>query len=288
MSQNKTLQMPDNFYALLANGGIRKISLVQTILPRIRAIFINNGEALLDQKDEIEFDGNYRVEDDEVLFVNMELPDEFNDIISNPTGLKILDLSEDKIKAVFWFDNSVFYFQNFDSRKLLRNRNVLVYNRNTYDAISNDAFIIDNSVNAVYSKNKFYFLSYANANRIFNLSAFYVEATDADVDDFRNHATVAIEDDTWFKDNANSVIRKQITLIQKSNILDGANTKKIKTRAKKFGLLIDLDDDEKIKFPCDKRNCRDILLFLNEQYYSGLISGTPYKTSSKIKVNINQ
>ena len=83
--------------------------------------------------------------------------------------------------------------------------------------------------------------------------------------------------------HSNSIIRKHITFLLGSDILKSANTKKIKNSAKKFELGIDLDLQGRIVFPQDPKSCREILSFLNEHYYIGLITGTKYKTNSNRK-----
>lgn len=273
--------MGNNFYGLLEDNSVRKILLTQGVTTRIKELFVNLGSAFLhDDAEEIEFDGNYVIDNDEVLYVSMSLPDSFNDVAGNSIGIQTLNLNSDKIIALFWYDNGVCYFQNFDNRKLLKNKNVLVYSSDTYSMLSENAFIVDNSINAIYKNGKFYFKSYANANKIFSLMSFYQEATNEDITSFCSNDNIAV-DEQWLKDNSNTAIRKQITLIQKSGILNSASPKKVTVSAKKFKLTISLDAMGKIILPNDKKACRDILTFLNEQYYIGLISGTKYRTNSK-------
>ena len=71
----------------------------------IKNIFV---KAAIDFKqakiEEIEFDGNYRVDPDEILFVNFTLPDLLTTAISNPIGIQVLDLKKDEIQALFWVE----------------------------------------------------------------------------------------------------------------------------------------------------------------------------------------
>ena len=76
----------------------------------------------------------------------------------------------------------------------------------------------------------------------------------------------------------NAVSEKNDVQIQKSNILEKANTKRITTDAKKFSLSISLKDG-KLCLPNNKKECKDILMFLNEQYYFGIITKTKYRTN---------
>ncbi|MFV8364923.1 hypothetical protein [Flavobacterium sp. XS1P27] len=269
-----------NFFAILKDDSIRKIDLLQNITADIRNVFVNIGNSILnDDVEEILFDGNFNIEDDEILFVNMELPANVIETSSNPIGFQELNISVDDIKTLFWVENDVYYFQNFDKRKLLQNKNVIFWDNTTFAKLTNDALIVDNIVNAIYKDDKFYFKSYANANKIFSLLAFFEEASNEIIDEFAQNDSLTV-DANWLKINGNSIIKKQITLIQKSNVLSNANTKKIKSSANKFNLKIELVDG-KLVLPNDKRQCKDILSFLNEQYYVGLISGKKFRTNSK-------
>lgn len=279
--------MPDHFFALLTDGTPRRIALQQDIQEPIRNIFLENGVALYEGKDEILFDGNFKIEEDEVLCVEMDLPPLVVDAANNPIAYHVLDLQQDKIKALFWVENGEYYFQTFDNRKLLQNRNVLFFTNQTYTRLTENAFVIDNTVNGVYRNNRFYFTSYPVANKIFSLMAFYKEATNEDLREFAGHVTISMPDTNWFVDNSDTVMRKQVTLLQKSNILTGADTKKIAKKAQKFKVPLKLDPAGGIIFPQNTRLCKTILYFLNEQVYEGPITRTKFRTNSKTLFNLN-
>ncbi|MCP9757248.1 DUF4868 domain-containing protein [Lacihabitans sp. CCS-44] len=269
-----------NFFAMLKDDTVRKIDLLQTITADIRNVFINNGNAFLNEDvEEILFDGNFNIQDEEILYVEFELPENVAESSTNPIGLKVLNLATDDIKALFWVEDEVYYFQNFDKRKLLQNKNVIFWDKDTFDKFTNNALIVDNMVNAIYINNRFYFKSYANANKIFSLISFFEAASDEVIDQFATNGTLTV-DANWLKENADTIIKKQITLIQNSNILTNASPKKIKSSANKFNLKIQLVD-RKLILPNDKKQCKDILSFLNEQYYFGLITGNKFRTNSK-------
>jgi hypothetical protein len=172
-----------------------------------------------------------------------------------------MNISRDRVKTLFWYHKGSYYYQNFDSRRLLQNRNVLFYSSNTFDKLRQDAFIVEDMVNAVHLNGKFYFKSYANANKIFSLGDFYHEATNEEIKDFGSNGKVVI-DETWFTTKTNTVIRKHITLLQKSNVLSTADTKKIKKDVAIFKLKVELDVDGKIIFPNDANRVKIYCHFL--------------------------
>jgi hypothetical protein len=276
--------MPDNFFALLNNHTVRRIDLVPAVEDQVRDIFVDQGQAMT-EKDPVLFDGNYKVDEDEVLYVEMELSAELEEIANNPMGIHLLDIGVDNIKALIWYEDEVYYFQNFDNRKLLRQKTVLFLANQTYNRLTADAFVLDNYIQAVCREGEFYFISYANANKIFSLQAYYKEATDEELDTFAEHEMVVVEDIDWLRDHANTVIRKQVTLLQKSNLLNEVSPKKIKSGAKKFKIECVFDDDGKIVFPSDMRKCKDLLKFLNEECYEGPLTKRQYATNSKRRIN---
>jgi hypothetical protein len=269
-----------NFYAILKDDSIRKINLLQTVTDSIKNVFISNGSLLLnDDTTEIKFDGNYIVEEDEVLYVEMNLPDNVAEAYSNSIGINVLDLDVDEVKTIFWVENDVYYFQNFDRRKLLQNKNVIFWNSTSFDKLTEKALIVENVVNAIHKDSKFYFVSYANANKVFSLLDFFEAASDEQIDEFVKTDQLEADAD-WLKGNANSLLRKQITLVMKSSTLENMSPRRIVNAAKKFKLTIPLVNG-KLQLPNNKKQCRDILTFLNEQFYIGLITGNKYRTNSK-------
>lgn len=254
--------------------------MLQTITADIRSVFFDIGNSIINEDVEvILFDGNYEIQDEEILYVELQLPDYLVEASTNPIGLQVLNLETDDIKTLFWVEDDIFYFQNFDNRKLLQNKNVIFWDNNTFDKLTSNALIVDNTVNAIHKNNRLYFISYANANKIFSLISYFEAASDDTIDQFAANDKLTVDAD-WLKANGNTLIRKQITLIQKSNVLANANPKKIKTYANKFNLIIKMRGG-KLILPNNKKQCKDILSFLNEQYYIGFITKKKFRTNSK-------
>jgi hypothetical protein len=281
---SKKQQTENNFFALLKGGVIKKITLNRSVSTEIRDIFLKAGLHFKSSDiEEIEFDGNYRIDPDEILFVSFLLPELLTAAIANPISVQILNLEKDEIQALFWVEkkdekNAIIYFQNFDNRKVLKNKHILTFSAETYTKLDASAFVVDETISAVFDSNKLFFKSYTNANKIFSLAEFYQAATDVDIDTFAKNKSIDI-DVKWFKESSNSTIRKQITLIQKSNILKDLNVVKIKNDAANFELEIKVSKG-KICFPNDVRVCKDILAYLNENLYVGPITGTKLRTNS--------
>ena len=70
---------------------------------------------------------------------------------------------------------------------------------------------------------------------------------------------------------------------QDSGVLDSLNTKKVRKDARDYEVDIQLDRQGKIIFPNDRKSLKDLLLWLNEGFFEGVITGDHYRTNSKKK-----
>lgn len=275
------------FFAILKDDTIKRVSLNRNVTSDVKTLFENAYDALLPADiEEVKFDGAFQVQDDEILYVELPVPDSIISAINTPSGVHPFDINSDEIKGLFWgkknTDNTYeIYVQNFDSRKLLNNKQILVYSSNTYSKLEDGAFILDNKVSAVFKDNKMYFKSFHNAKRIFDLSTFYTEATDEDIDTFVKSKCIEISSD-WLKENSNTSIRKQITLALRNDILVNTSATQIQTKSHGY-LPFSLNIvSGKIEIPEEKKECRIFLEFLNEQIYKGIFSGKVKRTNSSM------
>ena len=115
-------------YSLLKNGELRYVDLAFGIIDETRGLFVNAANDLMnDETERIEFEGQYiiRDSDNEISYIEMELPEVFNDIPNNQQGITTLDMDNDSIKSIFWYEEGTFLFQVFSSGNLLENKYVV-------------------------------------------------------------------------------------------------------------------------------------------------------------------
>ena len=72
----------------------------------------------------------------------------------------------------------------------MNNKHILTYSTNTYTKLEASAFVVDETISAIFEDKKLFFKSYTNANKIFSLSEFYQAATDADIDIFAKDQSI--------------------------------------------------------------------------------------------------
>ena len=278
--------MNDFVFFLLTDGSIRKVLLTNEAVQDIVALWEQSYPKFIsDEITEVAFNGSYKPDKEEVLYVTMALPDSFADIPNNTNNYNEIVIPGDNIKTVCLYHDGNYYFQNFMNNYIVKASNIpLVWSNNTFKKFDEQkAFTIEENVTAIYHDGKFYFRSYASARQIFDLSAFYTEATNADIDSVFGADVFAGTDCEWMKVNSDSVMRKQIKSIEDSGILAGLNitTIKFKSWAKKAGISEGVYNTGNLVFPKNKKECKVILSFLNDDIFEGHFTKSIYLSNSK-------
>ena len=132
---------------------------------------------------------------------------------------------------------------------------------------------------------KLYFRSYANARQIFDLTSFFREATNVDIDNVFSKPVFHGTDCEWMKQNSDSIMRKQIKSIEDSGILDGLDVTKrtFKIWANKAGIPKDYYKNGTLEFPKNKKGCKMLLSFLNDDIFEGHFTKSIFWSNSKRK-----
>ena len=278
--------MNDFLFFILTDGSIKKLLLTDAALLEIVTLLSQSYSQFIDDNiAEIEFDGSYNPGKDEVLYVTMALPACFADIPNNTNNYNEVVIPGDSIKTICLYHDGTYYFQNFLNHFILKASNIpLVWNGGTYQKFDDQkAFTIEAVVNAIYREGKLYFRSYASAKQIFNLTTFYKEATNNDIDTVFGSTVFTGTDCEWMKENSDSVMRKQIRSIQDSGILDGLDvtTRTFKSWARKAGVPDDVYSTGHLAFPRNKNICKTILSFLNDDIFEGYFSKNIFLSNSK-------
>lgn len=277
----------NELYALLKDGGLRLVDLADGIVNQTRELFIIAANELMDDETEqIEFKGQYiiRDSDNEISYVEMELPEVFNDIPDNQQGITTLDIDNDDIQSIFWYEEGAYLFQMFSSYNLLENKYVLKFfeEQHNYTRMTDKAFIINNKIQAIYKDGRLFFKSFPSVSKIFDLTEKMVEATTAEVKEFGNKENLSI-DPNWLVANANTKTRRLIKMVTESGTLDtfmAMNARKRGKIAKSVNIEIKIENG-KLVLPSNVSKVNKVLEFLNEDVYKGLITSNIFRTNSK-------
>ncbi len=280
--------MNDFVFFMLTDGSIRRVLLTEETVQDIVALWERSyAKFISDDIEEVAFNGSYKPDKEEVLYVTMDLPACFADIPNNTNNYNEIVIPGESIKTVCLYHDGSYYFQNFMNNYILKTTNIpVIWSGNTFKKFEEQkAFTIEETVNAIYHNGKLYFRSFASARQVFDLSTFYTEATNADIDSVFGEAVFSGTDCEWMKANSDSVMRKQIKSIEDSGILAGLDvTKKtFKSWAKKAGIPEGVYNTGNLVFPKNKKECKVILSFLNDDIFEGHFTKSIFLSNSKRK-----
>lgn len=271
---------------------IWRIPLSQAVQTEINNQFSQLAIGFFNEKEIIPFDGNYNPGNDELFEItDFPISQEIIDAATNNLNYDVLDVQnmEGKIKAVFatHLENGriQIYFQVFDTRKIIANRGIPLFNNNgTYSRFENKGIVILNKLTLVYRGGNIYFNSYFNARRVVPLSDYYIEATNVDVDQFSAGNILNFEDQIGFSEDLNSNLRKKIKSIQQRGVLENLTIQDLQNQANQFGINFDYDNGQ-VSVPRDKNYVKRLIKFLDEDYFITPLTNRRCVTNSKREMN---
>lgn len=230
-------------------------------------------------EEEIKFDGMYHPAENELLYINnFDDVDGIKSAILRPQGCQEFVFksgSLESIKAIFsgYIKNGTIrvLLQGFDRRRIINaNGFSLVHSENAFSKFDGGGFTLDNKLTAIIEDDVLKFSSYHFLRQIFDMSAYCKEATDQDLKVFVQNPALQFADAQVFMDVADAWIRRKVILIQQSGILDNCPAGKIAATAKFCDLQLQLAGtagQERIVIPADRQEVKQILRFLDEDFY---------------------
>lgn len=288
-----------NLFALTDDPGnkIVKFAIAHEIQDNLTAFFLGQEREFTDNIEEtIEFDGKYKPEQGELLKIsNFDDLDNLEDAIIRPLSVPDITPTEEifgTIKALFTgysVDGSAkILIQRFEKRRIITNNGFTIFHENnTYRKIEEIGLTVDGKLTGVLHNGTLTFKSFHVMRQIFDLTDYYKEATDNDIEQFSQLDTIKIENLSNFLSLSDSWIRRKIALVQQSGILESVPLRTIKAVADGFlvPLKITMENEmQKIDMPNDRKAIKAILRLLDEDYYESPLSQTHCIANSKRKV----
>lgn len=285
-----------NLFALTSIPGMRILRLPLTfdVQAGISELFrAQEHDFLQGVEEEIKFDGMYRPEESELLYIN-----KFDDVdglkaaILRPQGCQELALKSgtlESIKAIFsgYIKNGAIrvLIQGFDRRRIINATNFsLIHSDNAFSKFEGGGLTLDNKLTAILEDDNLKFSSYHYLRQIFDMSAYCKDASDQDMTVFIQNKSLQFADAQQFMEAVDPWVRRKVVLIQQSGILDNCPASKIAAIAKYCDLQLQLAGtagQEKIVIPADRQEAKQILRFLDEDYYQSPQCTLKYSAKAK-------
>nr|WP_319802936.1 Kiwa anti-phage protein KwaB-like domain-containing protein [Xanthomonas vasicola] len=164
----------------------------------------------------------------------------------------------------------------------------MFHSENVYKKLDGTGITIDNRVVAKLAGKRLSFRSFFYARQIFDLSSYYQDATDTDIAEFAQLDKVSVRNVDQLKQISDTWVRRRLWLVQQSKILETVDISDLIAAVAQFNLTInravDANGKELIVIPEDKRELKNLLRFLDDDYYTSPVSKNNYRTNSKVRL----
>lgn len=285
---------PRNFFALVEDFEIRLLDVSKPLQIELTEEFAGQRRMFFEQHPgQVAFEADYTPDELEMLYIEgFQLPANMRSALQNP--LSVQHLTDEELPAVRGLftgspNGKQISLQVFDRRRLLSTRGFsLTLHKGTFRKLTDGGLTLDTKLAAAVEDNRLYFHSFALARRLFDLSDYFREATDADLATFAEHKAVLFDDPGSLTKNADSWVRKKVALILQNGILERERPAKIASTAQTFGLLIEVQTvarRDKLRFPSEKKRLKEMLHFLDEDYLTSILTGTNFLSNSKRRLD---
>ena len=282
-----------NLFALTKIPGARilRFPLTADLQAQLQILFEGQLHAFeADVVETVSFDGRYSPEEGELLTI-----DEFQDVdglteaAENPLNVEAFDPDEhslEMVKALFVGvqreGRTAILIQYFERRRLIATKGLaMFFSGNTFHRMSDSGLTLDTRLLAVLENGSLRFQSFHFLSRVFDLSDFYREATNDEVEAFATHEKMTVANLDGFLASAGPLVRKKISLISQSGVLERHTTAQLVAFAQIFNVAVNVDNENRIVLPANKAELRRLLRFLDEDYYESPLSQTRFVSNSK-------
>jgi hypothetical protein len=305
--------MTTNFFAILRSGE-------ETIVKRIRVsadvqdeleeeferqadLFLSysyrqsggtgRGPLVTEESERVAFFPIYTLPDNSQIFElpGFSLEDVIDEGARNPETLDALVLEAETIPLVRAIcavvstkDSLKICFQAFDRRRILNTAKwTFLQSGEVFSRLDKPGLTIGDTIAAIYENGTLLFRSFAVTSRFLNLNAVLNEASNEQITEALSHPVFAVDDLQGVLANVDTVMRKQFAAISKLKVLDEVKPDEVKTVAAEFEIEISVSTkgkQQRIDFPKDKKSQKELLKFLTEGLYKGVITGIAYQSNS--------
>ncbi|ENF8994808.1 DUF4868 domain-containing protein [Salmonella enterica] len=272
-------------------------TVVENLFRTQRSEFINEDIEV------IEFCASYNVQDGEIFSIN-PFDDEIGIInaIERPDAVPVWDpddVSVHYFKALFTGEPASngnptqVWLQCFDRRQIINNEKsffqVVTQPGNRFSVSTRPGFSLSDRLTAILVGDKLLFKSFFMLRRFFNMEEYFNEATREDLDNFIGNDIFHVENAEDFMMFADSAIKKKVSLIISSGILNDQPIENLIECAQKIGYqlgITNVNGDNKITMPNSKREVKQLLYFLDQGYFNSIITNELMLTNSKRPIRI--
>jgi hypothetical protein len=288
-----------DFFAIAGGHqhGVYRMELEQNLQSQLAQHFTEQAGSIIDENlVAVPFEReNFHPDETEVLEISpFDLPEHIYEPTANPVGWPTLPADEDilsRIYCVFGYDQSAdrIIFQVIQrTQRITPTAWSIILSGNTFTKLQSPGLILGSSCHAVYDAGSLKFRSMWWLKQIIDISSYYREATDGDIDALAVLDSIHVENLEALKETSGQWVRTRVAYILDSGVLNNFTPNQLKSKAAEFNVDIDIvneDNEPKLVLPENKKALRSVLKFLEEEYYAGPITGAAYEANSKRRID---
>lgn len=176
--------------------------------------------------------------------------------------------------------------QSFSKRQILSASKYLWLQSNVFSMSDALGFNLDDKLVAILEGTEIKFRNFTNLRSMFDMNQYFALATNNDLTAFTNQTAFDIPQGFSFVTIADNVIRKKVALINKSGILQSVPVHKIVGAASNLSFTLNTSGSGaslKIVMPVAKKQVKELLDFLDEDYFKSELTQTRFRSNSKRK-----
>jgi hypothetical protein len=160
----------------------------------------------------------------------------------------------------------------------------LLWTSDTFEKNDKFGMILGLNIDCLYKNKDLFFKSFYKAKQVLDLTDYYLLATDSEINEFINNDKFYMENKKDFNNLTDIWIRKKISSINKTGVLNNLTIDYIIDASQKYTDFVNIEKrNNKLYLPNDKNELKKILKFLDEDLYQGELSYSKFETNSKRK-----
>jgi hypothetical protein len=198
------------------------------------------------------------------------------------------------VKAILGIDDGAmsgkkgYYFQHFDKSHILQKDRTFLFRSGMFHHIADPGVTIANRLTAVILGQELLFRTYSRTNQFLDLSAFFREASDADIKSILSHGKFLGAEPEAIIPSCGPAVRRKFSAIVYSGVLDldRATPDRIQDGMKEFfKIKLDIKIDKatggrRLVLPSDPAEILKLLEYLTDGVYASHLTGEPRLTNS--------
>jgi hypothetical protein len=245
--------------------------------------------------EELDFDPSLRPDEDQIIRIHgFRVPDAIQSALTNPLSVETLAFSTANVERIAGLfvgslePTPTVAFQSFNRRQMLMTNGFsIILHGDTFRRLEEPGLILDSRLAALIDGDSLFLRSYAQASRVLDLTNYYSEATNEEIAEFLESDRLHCEDVAALKDAADTWVRRKIAILRRSGAVSQLAPRKVKTAGAEFDVTIVIkrvNGKDTIVLPGDRASLKDLLRFLDEDYYKSPLSDARYVSHSKRKL----